>query len=184
MRFVQIDRIVDLQEGASITAVKVLSLAEDYLKDHFPRFPVMPGVLMLEAMFQTCAWLVRKSDDFAKPTVFLKEARNVKYANFVQPGQKLVLTANILKQDEHFTTLKAQGIVDNKVAVSARLVLQRTLLGDENQLRAVSDDYIRLEMRRIFKLLYHPPPRTPKRCLTQHPGNFRRPTRFIIEPAN
>ena len=156
MRFAQIDRIVDLQEGASITAVKVLSLAEDYLKDHFPRFPVMPGVLMLEAMFQTSAWLVRKSEDFAKPVVFLSEARNVKYANFVRPGQTLVLTANITKHDERFTTLKVQGTVDNEIAVSARLVLERTLLGDENPLRAASDDYIRHEMRRLFKILYHP----------------------------
>ena len=50
MRFNLIDRITELNEGQSITAVKGLSLAEEYLKDHFPRFPVMPGVLMLEAM--------------------------------------------------------------------------------------------------------------------------------------
>ena len=52
MRFTLIDRIVELEQGARITAVKSVSLAEEYLRDHFPRFPVLPGVMMLEAMTQ------------------------------------------------------------------------------------------------------------------------------------
>ena len=50
MRFVLIDRIQEIVPGQSLTAVKNLSLAEEYLADHFPGFPVMPGVLMLEGM--------------------------------------------------------------------------------------------------------------------------------------
>ena len=52
MRFVLIDRITEINPGQSLTAVKNLSLAEEYLADHFPGFPVMPGVLMLEALTQ------------------------------------------------------------------------------------------------------------------------------------
>ncbi|MGA2254534.1 MAG: hypothetical protein ABSG53_07735, partial [Thermoguttaceae bacterium] len=63
MRFLLIDRIVDFQPGAQITAVKSLTMAEEYLADHFPNFPVMPGVLMLEAMTQAAAWLIRLSED-------------------------------------------------------------------------------------------------------------------------
>ncbi|HEX5445871.1 MAG TPA: 3-hydroxyacyl-ACP dehydratase FabZ family protein, partial [Pirellulales bacterium] len=96
MRFTLIDRIVDLQPGAKIRAVKNLSLAEEYLADHFPGFPVLPGVLMLEAMTQAAAWLVRVSDDFAHSMVVLKEARNVKYNQFVEPGQTLSVTAELL----------------------------------------------------------------------------------------
>ncbi|MGW8257129.1 MAG: 3-hydroxyacyl-ACP dehydratase FabZ family protein, partial [Thermoguttaceae bacterium] len=65
MRFSLIDRIVDVELGVRISAVKTLSMAEEYLADHFPHFPVMPGVLMLEAMTQASAWLVRYSEDFA-----------------------------------------------------------------------------------------------------------------------
>ena len=92
MRFTLIDQIVSLEPGDTITAVKSPTLSEDYSKDHFPLFPVMPGVLMLEAMYQTAAWLVRKTDDFSHSMVLLKEARTVKYAGFVRPGQMLRVT--------------------------------------------------------------------------------------------
>ena len=77
MRFMLIDRIVELQSGTKITAVKNLTMAEEYLADHFPHFPVMPGVLMLEAMTQAGAWLVRHSEDFAHTMVVLKQINNV-----------------------------------------------------------------------------------------------------------
>src|ERR1700678_4053219 len=125
MRFVLIDRIVELNTGKSMVAVKNLSMAEEYLADHFPGFPVMPGVLMLEAMTQAGAWLIRASEDFAHSVVTLKEARNVKYANFVRPGQMLTVTAEVLGQDDRETKLKAQGTVDGQTVVSARLVLER-----------------------------------------------------------
>src|SRR5690349_1993879 len=62
MRFTLIDRIVELEPGARIKAIKALSMAEEYLGDHFPKFPVLPGVLMLEALTQAGAWLVRSSE--------------------------------------------------------------------------------------------------------------------------
>ena len=64
MRFHLVDRVLELEPGERIVAIKNLSLAEEYLADHFPGFPVMPGVLMLEAMTQAAAWLVRASEDF------------------------------------------------------------------------------------------------------------------------
>ena len=123
----------------NIRAIKVLSLAEEYLADHFPRFPVMPGVMMLEAMFQASAWLVRKSEDFAHSMVVLREARNVKFSNFVEPGQVLVVEATILKQNEKTTTLKAEASVEGKTAVNARLVLRRYNLADRYPSRAATD---------------------------------------------
>jgi 3-hydroxyacyl-[acyl-carrier-protein] dehydratase len=157
MRFRLIDRIVDLQPGAAITAIKSLSLAEEYLKDHFPRFPVMPGVLMLEAMFQASAWLVRASEDFAHTVVMLREARNVKYADFVQPGQTLTVTAQLVKQDSDTTDLKAKGMVEGRVAVSARLILARFNLADRGHAAAL-DDFARRRFREEFHLLHDPAP--------------------------
>jgi len=153
MRFCLLDRIVELQPGVRVTGVKRLRPDEDYLKDHFPRFPVMPGVLMLEAMYQASAWLVRQSEGFAHSMVVLKEARNIKYADFVTPGEELVVTAEILKQDESLTTLKAQGTIDGNVAVNGRLVLERFNLTDRYPKRAVTDPYLTNEMRGVLKRL-------------------------------
>src|ERR1700710_878199 len=100
MRFVLIDRITELKHGQSLIAVKNLSLAEEYLADHFPGFPVMPGVLMLEALTQAGAWLVRDLEDFAHSVVLLKKAKMIKYGSFVEPGRQLQLKVTLVADDD------------------------------------------------------------------------------------
>ena len=151
MRFCLLDKILELEPGLRVTAVKRLRPDEDYLKDHFPRFPVMPGVLMLEAMYQASAWLIRQTEGFAHSTVLLKEARNIKYADFVTPGKELVVSAEILKQDPTLTTLKAQGTIDGNVAVNGRLVLERFNLADRYPSRRNTDPYMRSELRQVMR---------------------------------
>lgn len=156
MRFKLLDRIVDLKPGVSITAVKSLALAEDYLADHFPQFPVMPGVFMLEAMTQAGAWLVRATDDFRHSMVVLREARNVKYADFVKPGQTLTATVEITGRSEHETKLKVQGAVDGRTNVSAKLVLAHYNLAERNPVCASADAHVIRQMRLQFSVLYRP----------------------------
>ncbi|MBL9122379.1 MAG: beta-hydroxyacyl-ACP dehydratase [Planctomycetaceae bacterium] len=156
MRFTLLDRITEIQPGVRITATKNLTLAEEYLADHFPGFPVMPGVLMLEALTQAGAWLVRSSEDFAHSIVVLKEARNIRYSSFVEPGQSLVLTAEIIDQDDRHTRLKGQGTINGQVAVSGRLVLERYNLADESADRALNDTVVIHQLRTLFSDLYRP----------------------------
>ncbi len=153
MQYLLIDRITDLQPGKCLTAVKAVSLTEDYLQDHFPKFPVMPGVMMLEAMYQASAWLVRVTDDFAHSMVVLSEANNVKYASFVAPGQLLTVKVELLKDDGKTTKLKTQGEVDGQVVVSARLTLERYNLDGGETERAPSDAYLVKRLRDRFQLL-------------------------------
>lgn len=153
MRFSLIDRITELEPGIRLSARKNLSLAEEYLADHFPGFPVMPGVLMLEAMTQSAAWLIRAGEDFAHSVVVLKEARNVKYANFVKPGQSLEVRVQILGEDHRETKLKAEGLVDGRVSVSARLVLERYNLRDVDPRRADTDAFLIEKLRKLFAVL-------------------------------
>lgn len=153
MRFFLIDRIVELEPGRKITAVKALTMAEEYLADHFPRFPVMPGVLMLQAMTEAGSWLVRVSEDFASSMVVLREAANVKYGQFVEPGQTLTVTAEITGQDEQRTRLKAMGKVNGEMTVSARLVLERYNLADTDPSRAETDLSLVEDLRARFRLL-------------------------------
>ena len=156
MRFSLLDRIDELEPGVRISAVKTLSLAEEYLADHFPGFPVMPGVLMLEAMTQAGAWLIRASEDFAHTVVVLHEARNVKYGQFVEPGQTLRITAEITKETDRLTTLQARGTVEGRASVSGRLVLERYCLVDEGIGDPEADEVIRESVRALFALLWHP----------------------------
>ena len=156
MRFALIDRVDELEPGVRIAARKNLSLAEEYLADHFPGFPVMPGVLMLEAMTQAGAWLTRATEDFAHSIVLLQEARNVKYGSFVEPGETLYIVAEMLKQDDRATTLKARGTVDGRATVSARLILQRYNLADDDPSRAEADAVIVRQLREQFSQLHKP----------------------------
>jgi len=154
MRFCLIDRITELEVGKSITAVKNLTMAEEYLADHFPRFPVMPGVMMLQALAETASWLIRATDDFAHSMVTIAEANNVKYGRFVEPGQQLVISAEILGRDGCEVKIKANGRVNDHLAVSGRLVMKCYNLADERPHRADTDESVIEDLRKLFGLLY------------------------------
>jgi 3-hydroxyacyl-[acyl-carrier-protein] dehydratase len=153
MRFNQLDRIVTLEPKARIVAERVLTGREDYLKDHFPQFPVMPGVLMLEALFQAAAWLVYATEEFRYPVVVLKEARNIRFADFVEPGEVLTVTAEVQRWDWPLVTCKANATVGESVAVSGRLVLERFCMQDRYRRRIDADNMVRHELQTLFKQL-------------------------------
>src|SRR4051812_4855396 len=106
MRFWLLDRIRSFKPDQELAAVKNVTLTEEFLADHFPEFPVLPGVFMLEAATQAGAWLLRLSEDFAHSVISLKEAKNIKYADFVAPGQTLDVTVSMLKKDDRLATFK------------------------------------------------------------------------------
>jgi 3-hydroxyacyl-[acyl-carrier-protein] dehydratase len=153
MRFCLIDRIVRLEAGTRLEAVKSLAMAEEYLADHFPAAPVMPGVMMLESLVQASAWLIRASEAFAHSVVVLKEARSVKYASFVEPGSVLRITTEITGQDERLTKLKAQATVDESMAVSARLVLERFNLRETDPAAEAVDVFLKTRLRDMYSVL-------------------------------
>lgn len=147
MRFTLVDQVTELEPGTRITTVKNVTLSEEYLDDHFPRFPVLPGVLMLEAMTQACAWLIRVTDDFAHSIVTLKEARNVKYGRFVKPGQTLTIKAEVKKRHQHDTQFEVQGFVNGEVAVSGKLTLEYYNLADRRPTMAQTDKELKAKLR-------------------------------------
>ncbi len=157
MRFSLVDRITSLEAGESITAIKNLTLAEEYLADHFPGFPVMPGVLMLESLVQAGGWLMRHTEDFKYSTILLKQAKAVRFNNFVTPGKTLTVTVAFHKRGDDQCVLKGSGTVDGLSAVSARLTLQQFNLCDNNAELAESDR-LRIErLREHFAQIWSPP---------------------------
>jgi 3-hydroxyacyl-[acyl-carrier-protein] dehydratase len=158
MRFLLIDRITELEPHKSITALKNLSLAEEYLADHFPGFPVMPGVLMLETLIQAGGWLIRQAEDFAHSTVMLKEVRAIRYNSFVTPGNALIVKMVVRKQEGSLWEFNGSGTVNGESAVSAKLTLETFNLSDKNPSLAESDALRVQTYRELFQQIWTPPP--------------------------
>ncbi len=153
MRFWLLDRICSYEPDVELTAVKNVTLSEEYLADHFPEFPVLPGVFMLEAATQACVWLLRLSEDYAHSIIVLHEASAVKYADFVAPGHTLTIRVEQTKKDERFANFRFKGEVDGKTSVSGRLVIERFNLADTDPEQADLDARMREYQRGTEKLL-------------------------------
>jgi len=156
MHFCQLDRITELKSGEKIEAVRSLALSESYLQDHFPRFPVMPGVLMLESIYQAGMWLVYATEDFQYSTVALKEANQVKFNDFLQPGNRLTVSVKWKKQVGDEVTLTATGEIQGKRALKAQIKLDRFNLCDRGLAPVENDLYIRSARKAEMLRLLNP----------------------------
>ena len=114
MRFELIDRVVE-QDVDRLVAVKCVTSAEEYLADHFPSFPVLPGVMMLETLVQAARILL----DQPRP-VILDQVRNVRYGNMVRPGQSLIVEVICRQKTDEGWEMNGVGKVDGQVAVQGR----------------------------------------------------------------
>ena len=126
MRFSLIDNVMH-REAGRIVARKQVSSAEEYLADHFPGFPILPGVLMLEVMVQAARMMLEASHE--GPWV-LGEVRAVKYGAMVRPGQALEVDVTASGPDEHGvfscrgSGAVCGGIADGDTAISGRFTMR------------------------------------------------------------
>lgn len=156
MKFVLIDKLTKIEPGKVAMGYKQLSLAEEYLADHFPTFPVLPGVLMLEAMVETAAWLVRVSQNYTHSVILLQEARNVSYGTFVAPGDRMEVVAEAIKIDEKTSSFKTQCTVDGQSTAKARLTLMHYNLTDKVAAWGEQDQKLVEHLKSQFRLLAGP----------------------------
>ena len=160
MRFTLIDRVAVLVPGERLEAVKAVSLAEEYLADHFPTFPVLPGVFMLEALTQASAWLVRASTQFSASSavILLREARNVRYRSFVQPGRLMRIVTQVRRLEPAESEFTAYAEVEGVETVNARLRLtHRPAPGADAVSQQAESLRLCAHFRTLWGLLYHPP---------------------------
>jgi 3-hydroxyacyl-[acyl-carrier-protein] dehydratase len=154
MKFVLIDKIVALEPGQSLTAVKSVSLAEEYLADHFPIFPVLPGVLLLEGLVESASWLVRDKSHFAQSMVLLENARNVRYRSFAAPGMQIRYTVTAKAMEENASSFTGVGVCGDEEIVAAKFTLRHFNLADDNPKMAHVDGQVIEAMKKRWELLY------------------------------
>lgn len=154
MRFNLVDRIVAVEPGRSLRAVKNLTLAEEYLADHFPTFPVMPGVLMLQTLVEAATWLLRITDDFAQSVIVLRQAKGVKFGSFMEPGKQLVATVELTERDGGQAIFKAKAEMDGMNTVAARLIMEGYNLRSRSPALARVDERLIDEQRARLAVLW------------------------------
>ncbi len=130
MHFQLVDQFLELTETSAV-AIKNVTAAEEYLQDHFPGFPVLPGVFMVEALTQAARAVLEKR---GLDRMVLGEVKALRYGSFVRPGESLKVEVTLEKvTTEGRAVFKAQGTVlkglatdqpRSETAVSGRLILR------------------------------------------------------------
>jgi 3-hydroxyacyl-[acyl-carrier-protein] dehydratase len=124
--FQLIDRIVDIDiaEGV-IRAEALVPTTSTIFEGHFPGHPLMPGVLLIEAMAQTAGWLVIAATKFERMP-FLAAVKEAKLRTFVSPGEQLSLTASLQHEGSGYAVVAAKGSVNAKAVCNATLMFRLT----------------------------------------------------------
>lgn len=121
--FLLVDRIVELEPRQRIVGIKNVTMNEPYFVGHFPSYPVMPGVLIIEAMAQTGGVLVlRDIPDSKDKLVLFATIEKAKFRRPVVPGDQLRLELDVLSLRETFCRMQAKAFVDGHVAAEATIM--------------------------------------------------------------
>jgi len=118
-----VDRIIDYEEGKRITGVKNVTINEPFFQGHYPGHPIMPGVLIIEAMAQVGGLLLM--DTVENPegkVVYFMSLDNVKWRRPVTPGDTIIFELEMLQFGRHVCKMRGQGFVDGKLVAEAELM--------------------------------------------------------------
>jgi len=99
MRFLLVDKITTCEPGARIAGIKNVTMSESFLQDHFPGFPVMPGVLQLEAVLQLASWLAFATSGGTRK-LRLVSVKSIKFREFILPGDQMQLKVDVTRSDD------------------------------------------------------------------------------------
>lgn len=119
--FLLVDKIIELEPGKRAVGKKCITFDEYFFRGHYPGEPVMPGVLMIEALAQVGAVCILSCDEYKGKTPYFGGINKAKFRNKVVPGDVLTLEVELIKVKGPVGVGKATAYVDDKVAVSAEL---------------------------------------------------------------
>lgn len=119
--FLLVDRVIELDPGQSITAIKCLSVNEPFFQGHFPNYPVMPGVLQIEALAQAGAIMALLMPANEGKAAFLTGVNDFKFRRQVVPGDVLTLKVQTLRYRSGYGKASAVATVDGEVTAEGEL---------------------------------------------------------------
>lgn len=130
--FLLVDGVLEIKEGESLTAIKNVTMNEPFFIGHFPNYPVMPGVLIVEALAQSAGILAYKSTNTSPNDGVLylfAGIDNVRFRRVVIPGDQLILEVKFLWTKRDIWKLEGKAYVDGELACSADLLSAKTRRG-------------------------------------------------------
>jgi len=122
MRFLWIDRIIELYPDQSAVGVKSVTMSEDFLAHHFPHRPIMPGVLIVESMVQLADWLIRASSEF-KLIGLATDFDRIKFRVVIRPGDQMKVKVSLTSREGALANFKGEAYLGDKLAASANFTL-------------------------------------------------------------
>lgn len=122
--FLLVDRVLDFQEGKEISAIKNVTMNEPFFQGHFPGHPIMPGVLIVEAMAQVGGILAFKSEpeNAEGKVVYFMGIDKARFRKPVVPGDQIRLVVTVLKQRRAIWRFKGEAFVDDNLVAEAELM--------------------------------------------------------------
>ena len=124
--FLLVDRIVELERGKRAVGIKNVTINEDFFNGHFPSRPIMPGVLMIEALAQTAGILVLTNEEHRGKLALFMATDKVKFRKLVGPGEQLVLEVEMVRDRSRTALLHGKAKVNGEVATEADIMLSFT----------------------------------------------------------
>jgi beta-hydroxyacyl-ACP dehydratase FabZ len=124
--FLLVDRVIEIEKGKKAIGIKNVTINENFFQGHFPNRPVMPGVLMVEAMAQVAGVVILTNEQHHGKVAFFMAVNNVKFRKVVSPGDQLIMEVEVVRDKSRTAQVRGQSKVNGEIVAEADMVFSFT----------------------------------------------------------